>query len=102
MFYILLPDREMRDKLMVYLQKNSIQSVFHFIPLHSSPMGQRFGYKEGDLLITEQISGRLLRLPFYYEITEMEVESVVYTLQRFLQSTMATVTEPLTLRMSVK
>ncbi|MGI6079302.1 MAG: DegT/DnrJ/EryC1/StrS family aminotransferase, partial [Fastidiosipilaceae bacterium] len=39
--------------------------VFHYIPLHSAPMGQRFGYSVGDLPVTEDLSGRLLRLPMY-------------------------------------
>jgi len=86
MFYIILSDREIRDGLMAFLKQNGIQSVFHFIPLHTSPMGQSFGYHEGDLPITEQFSGRLLRLPFYYEMTETELERVVCILQSFLES----------------
>jgi dTDP-4-amino-4,6-dideoxygalactose transaminase len=77
MFYILLPDMETRDALMAYLKQQNILAVFHFIPLHSSPMGKKFGYAEGDLPITEQVSGRLLRLPFYYEMTEGEQEYIV-------------------------
>jgi len=77
MFYILLPDMETRDALMAYLKQHDILAVFHYIPLHSSPMGKKFGYAEGDLPITEQLSGQLLRLPFYYEMTEEEQVFVV-------------------------
>lgn len=77
MFYILLPDMETRDALMAHLKRQNILAVFHFIPLHSSPMGKKFGYADGDFPITEQLSGRLLRLPFFYEMTEEEQEYVV-------------------------
>jgi dTDP-4-amino-4,6-dideoxygalactose transaminase len=77
MFYILLPDMETRDAIMAYLKHRNILAVFHFVPLHSSPMGKTFGYSEGDFPITEQLSGRLLRLPFYYEMTEEEQAYVV-------------------------
>jgi dTDP-4-amino-4,6-dideoxygalactose transaminase len=77
MFYILLSDMETRDALMEYLKQQNILAVFHFVPLHSSPMGKKFGYAEGDLPITEQLSGRLLRLPFYYEMNEEEQEYIV-------------------------
>ncbi len=72
LFYILLPDKRTRDASLAFLRQHGIEAVFHYIPLHSSPMGMKFGYKEGDLPITEEMSGRLLRLPFYYEITEEE------------------------------
>lgn len=82
MFYILLPDMETRDALMAYLKQHGILAVFHFIPLHSSPMGKKFGYADGDLPITEELSGRLLRLPFYYEMTE---EEQVYVVKRITE-----------------
>ena len=47
--------------------------VFHYIPLHTSPMGTKLGYKEGDLPITEEYSTRLLRLPLYPDMTEEEL-----------------------------
>lgn len=85
MFYILLPDMTTRDALMGYLKQNGILAVFHYIPLHSSPMGKKFGYGEGDLPITEELSGRLLRLPFYYGITEEEQARVVRHVTEFLK-----------------
>lgn len=85
MFYILLPDRETRDGLMAHLKQQGIGAVFHYVPLHSSPMGQTFGYKEGDLPVTEDLSGRLLRLPLYYEITEEEQDLVIGQVSRFLE-----------------
>ncbi len=85
MSYILLPDRMTRDGLMAHLGQNGIHSVFHYVPLHTSPMGRRYGYSEGDLPVTEEMSGRLLRLPLFYDITEEEQERVVGHVQEFLK-----------------
>ena len=84
LFYILLPERWIRDDLQTHLNQNGIQAVFHYIPLHCSPIGQTFGYREGDLPVTEALSGRLLRLPLYYEISEAEQERVVSQIRVFL------------------
>jgi dTDP-4-amino-4,6-dideoxygalactose transaminase len=72
LFYILLPDQPIRDGLMAHLKEKGILAVFHYVPLHTSPMGRQFGYEEGDLPVTEDLSGRLLRLPLFYEMTEPE------------------------------
>ena len=85
MFYVLLPNRQIRDALMAHLKARGILAVFHYVPLHSAPMGQEFGYREGDLPVTEDLSGRLLRLPFYYEITEEEQSCVIREVEAFLQ-----------------
>lgn len=77
MFYIVLPDRETRDGLLDHLRRENITAVFHYIPLHSAPMGRQFGYSENDLPVTNDISGRLLRLPLYYDITEEDQSRVV-------------------------
>jgi dTDP-4-amino-4,6-dideoxygalactose transaminase len=77
LFYILLPDRATRDGLMVHLQQQGIHAVFHYVALHTSPMGRTFGYGEGELPVTEELSGRLLRLPLFYDITKDEQRQVV-------------------------
>ncbi len=86
MFYVVLPSRRQRDDLLAHLHKHDIYAVFHYVPLHSSPMGCGFGYKDGDLPLTEDLSGRLLRLPFFYEITEAEQMRVVEQVRARLQS----------------
>jgi dTDP-4-amino-4,6-dideoxygalactose transaminase len=85
LFYILLPDAPTRDDLMAYLRQHGILAVFHYVPLHTAPMGARWGYQEGDLPVTEQVSSRLLRLPLYYEITEEEQQEVVAQVRTFLE-----------------
>ena len=82
MFYILLPSEENRDSLMEKLRNAGIQAVFHYIPLHTSPMGAKFGYREGDLPITESISGRLLRLPFYPHLGREKQKYIITMLKR--------------------
>ena len=83
MFYMLLPDLETRQALMVYLKNKGIHSVFHYQPLHLSGMGQKFGGKKGDCPITEDVSDRLLRLPLYYGLTLEEQDYVIKTIQSF-------------------
>ena len=84
LFYILLPDGRTRDALLALLKSQGIHAVLHYVPLHTSPMGAKFGYREGILPVTEQLSGRLVRLPFYYEITQEEQTHVVDALQAFV------------------
>ena len=64
MYYLLLPNKLIRDSLILELQKNGIQSVFHYIPLHNSPGGKKYGRAHGNFAITNDLSQRLLRLPF--------------------------------------
>src|SRR5262249_8099808 len=89
LFYIVLPDRAIRDELMAHLQQHGIHAVFHYVPLHASPMGKTFGYREGDLPVTEELSGRLLRLPLYYDITEDEQRQVVAQVSTFTRKSRA-------------
>jgi dTDP-4-amino-4,6-dideoxygalactose transaminase len=83
MFYLLLPCLETRQALMTYLNTLEINSVFHYLPLHLSSMGRRFGGKSGDCPVTEQVSDRLVRLPFYNELTEADQVRVVAALKDF-------------------
>jgi dTDP-4-amino-4,6-dideoxygalactose transaminase len=83
MFYILLNSLVERTKLIDHLKAQSILAVFHYVPLHTSPMGLAMGYRAGMLPVTESISERLLRLPIYYEMQDGEVESVVEEICKF-------------------
>lgn len=83
MFYILLPDSKERDALINHLDKASVKAVFHYVPLHTSPVGQGFGYRPGDLPVTEDISARLLRLPMFVTLTDEEVLYVTNKIQDF-------------------
>ena len=81
LFYLLLPDGAARDGLQAHLNARGIHAVFHYVPLHSSPMGQRYGYQAVDLPVTEEVSRRLLRLPLYHEMTETEQAEVIGEVQ---------------------
>lgn len=85
MYYIVLPTEEIRNNLLDKLKKNGIAATFHYIPLHTSPMGIKLGYKEGDLPVTEEYAGRLLRLPLYADMTEEENEFICNTIKQLLK-----------------
>ena len=91
MFYVLLGDARIRDGLMAHLKQNCISAVFHYVPLHTSEMGKKLGYREGDLPLTEDLSGRLLRLPFYFDITGDEQTRVVNSLSEYLVQAQAAI-----------
>jgi dTDP-4-amino-4,6-dideoxygalactose transaminase len=83
MFYIKLKDINERQKLIHYLKGNEVQAVFHYIPLHSSPAGVKFGrFNKNDINTTKE-SERLLRLPIYYNISEETVEHVIDLVNKF-------------------
>ena len=84
MFYLLLENFEKRNNVLSALKENGIYSVFHYVPLHTSPMGKSFGYKEGDLPITEQVGKTLIRLPFYYDLTKEEQDYIIKHLREIL------------------
>ncbi len=83
MFYLLMPSPSQRQSLIAHLKARSILSVLHYLPLHLSEMGKRFGGKQGDCPVTEDISERLLRLPFYNDLTEADQARVVAAIQEF-------------------
>jgi len=83
MMYLLLPSLCSRQQLIEYLKNRGILSVFHYLPLHLSDMGKRFGGFEGQCPITESVSDRLLRLPFYNDLTEAEQNEVIECIRSF-------------------
>jgi len=83
MFYLLLPTLEVRQGLMAHLRQRGINSVFHYLPLHLSEMGRRFGGKPGDCPVTERVSDQLLRLPFHNALTEEDLRKVVEAVREY-------------------
>lgn len=80
MYYLLLPSEEKRRALIARLKEQGILSVFHYLPLHLSEMGQRFGGQVGDCPVTESTSDRLLRLPFFLNLPEADQHRVIQTI----------------------
>lgn len=85
MFYMLLPSLAQRQAMINYLKGYGIYSVFHFLPLHLSEMGQRFGGRQGVCPVTEDVSDRLVRLPFYNDLSETDQENIVERICDFLE-----------------
>ncbi len=83
MFYIKVKDLEERTKLIDYLNKNNINSVFHYIPLHSSPAGLKYGRFNSEDRWTTGESERILRLPLYYKISDEELKQVIKSINEF-------------------
>lgn len=83
MFYMLLPSLDDRQSLIAHLKERGIQSVFHYLPLHTSDMGKKYGGRSGDCPVAEDLSDRLLRLPFYNDLTTANQRSVVEAILEF-------------------
>jgi dTDP-4-amino-4,6-dideoxygalactose transaminase len=85
LFYVLFNDEQIRDRVMNQLKCVGILAVFHYVPLHSSPVGLGLGYRKKDLSVTEEMSGRLLRLPIYAGMTESQLKIVQSELVKLLE-----------------
>jgi dTDP-4-amino-4,6-dideoxygalactose transaminase len=83
MYYLLLPSLEARTALIAHLRARGIWAVFHYLPLHLSDMGREFGGQPGDCPVTEDLSDRLLRLPFFNSMTPDEQTRVIEAIREF-------------------
>ena len=83
MYYMLLPTFEARQAFIAGLREKGIYSVFHYLPLHLSEMGKKFDGKPGDCPVTENVSDRLVRLPFYNTLSQDDLCRVVEAIQQF-------------------
>jgi dTDP-4-amino-4,6-dideoxygalactose transaminase len=86
MFYIKLKNMEQRSDLIKYLASNQIGAVFHYVPLHSSEAGQKFGRFDGEDIYTTKESERLVRLPMFYSIQENQIKYVLLKIKEFFES----------------
>ena len=82
-FYLIMPSLDSRTAIIKHLKNNGIVAAFHYLPLHLSKMGIRFGGKMGDCPVTEDFSDRLVRLPFYNGLSVGDQEFVVSTMQNW-------------------
>ena len=83
MYYLLTPSLAYRTALIEHLKQAGILGVFHYLPLHLSAMGRKLGGEPGMCPVAEDISDRLLRLPFYNTLTESQQEEIVHVIRRF-------------------
>lgn len=89
MFYVKLRDLEERISFISYLKDRGITSVFHYIPLHSSPAGMRFGHFDGDDQYTTSESNRLARLPLYFNLEKKDLDYIISSIYSFFDSSAA-------------
>ena len=83
MFFLVMPEAEDRDALIAHLKGRGVHSVFHYLPLHLSEMGRRYGGREGDCPVTESVAARLLRLPFYNSLSAPDTDRVIDAVLEF-------------------
>ncbi|MGH8173154.1 MAG: dTDP-4-amino-4,6-dideoxygalactose transaminase [Rhodanobacteraceae bacterium] len=83
MYYLLLADLDARTRFIAALKSAGIHSVFHYVPLHDSPAGRRFGRTVGDLAVTDDAGRRLVRLPLW--LPDMDQQRVIETVEEFFR-----------------
>lgn len=83
MFYFIMPSLSIRQRMLSHLRANDVNAVFHYVPLHLSDMGQRFGGKPGMCPVAENMSDRLVRLPCFNTITDEELDRTVEAVRKF-------------------
>lgn len=83
LFYVLLDSLATRSRLIAHLKAQGIHPVFHYVPLHSSPAGRRYGREGSGMQVTDELSERLLRLPLYYEMSEGDIVRVCAAIKDF-------------------
>lgn len=84
MYYLLLPDLRIRNLMLEKQKRSGINAVFHYVPLHSSPAGRKYGRAHGSLRHTEEVSERLVRLPLWIGMTEDDLQQVAKTVNQAL------------------
>lgn len=85
MFYLFTRSAAERGALLAHLKKAGVHAVFHYVPLHASPAGRKFGRSAGALPVTEDLAERLVRLPLYYGLAEDEARRVAGVVRRFFE-----------------
>ena len=84
MFYMLMPDLEQRTRFIEFLREHDIYAVFHYLPLHNSDMGKKLGNDSVDCPVSDNVSNRLVRMPFYNDMTSKEIEHVINVVKCFV------------------
>ena len=83
MYYLLLPTAQHRSRFITCLEDNGINSVFHYVPLNLSPMGESLGARPGDCPVAEDVSSRLVRLPFFTALDVTNQEMVIRQIKEY-------------------
>ena len=83
MFYLLFNDLQARTHFITAMKNSDILTPFHYVPLHSAPAGQKYCRTHGDLSVTNKISETLVRLPLYFDMTDMQIDTVIANVLKF-------------------
>jgi len=86
LFYVLLDSLDTRSRLIAHLKSQGIHPVFHYVPLHSSPAGRRYGREGSSMQATDALSDRLLRLPLFYEMNTGDIARITAAIREFFIS----------------
>lgn len=82
-FYLLTRNLQERTKLISYLKERTIMSIFHYIPLHSSPAGKKYSRYEGEMSVTDRVADSLVRLPLFYDLKLSQVKLIIAAVKEF-------------------
>ena len=85
-FYLKFINNSIRNMVLNKLQKQGIEAVFHYIPLHSSPMGQKLGYKTSEYKVTNEVAATILRLPIYPDLSKKELDYIIKNIENIFQN----------------
>jgi dTDP-4-amino-4,6-dideoxygalactose transaminase len=91
LYYLLLSDAQARNSVLDRLNQTGVNAVFHYIPLHSSPAGRKYGRAVGELPVTDDAAGRLLRLPLYTGMPDEAVEQAINAVCESVQEIASTI-----------
>lgn len=86
MYYILLSPKIDREQVLNQLKRNNVNAVFHYVPLHSSPAGKRYGRPHGELQVTNTLSARIIRLPLWVGLSYEQQDKIVEILEIYFES----------------
>lgn len=95
LFYLLLPSLDERQAFIAHLRAHGIHAIFHYLPLHLSAMGKRFGGREGDCPVTEAVSECLVRLPLFFDLSDDEQARVIEATRAFRGRSHVSTSDPL-------
>ena len=95
LFYLVMPSLEQRQALIAHLRARGVHAIFHYLPLHLSEMGQRFGGRAGDCPVTEAVSDRLVRLPLFFDLSETDQERVIAAIRAYSGRVHVNISDPL-------
>ena len=85
MYYVLFKNLNLRTKFINFMKENEISTVFHYIPLHSSPAGIKYCKTFGDMSNTDKTSDTLVRMPLFYNLSKEDMTAIKNTISEFME-----------------